>query len=104
MVQPPIIRLKGKVGESLSLECPHSSPKISSEWSRYDQPLLDRGKADGIRIESSAGGDTKSLRIPKVQLNHAGNYSCKWKELGREEQQFVVTVIRKKYHPRSSSL
>lgn len=67
------------------------SPPIPILWKRYELDLSTLNQEDEIRVFSDG-----TLFLNKIQLLHAGNYSCQAQRNDKVVQTHVLTVQSKK--------
>jgi len=68
-----LIRLTARVGDNVEMKCDVTgSPPPPIEWHRNGADLSTGSPDDDVRIFSDG-----SLYLTRIQLVHAGNYSCR---------------------------
>lgn len=82
-----INRISAKVGDNVEIRCDVSgNPPPPIVWKRYSADLTTLGDED-VRVFSDG-----SLYLTKVQLVHAGNYTCRALRNSEVTQTHVLTV------------
>jgi len=82
-----INRISAKVGDNVEIRCDVSgNPPPPIVWKRYSADLTALGDED-VRVFSDG-----SLYLTKVQLVHAGNYTCRALRNSEVTQTHVLTV------------
>lgn len=80
-------RISAKVGDNVEIRCDVSgNPPPPIIWKRYSADLTTLGDED-VRVFSDG-----SLYLTKVQLVHAGNYTCRALRNSEVTQTHVLTV------------
>jgi len=82
-----INRISAKVGDNVEIRCDVSgNPPPPIIWKRYSADLTSLGDED-VRVFSDG-----SLYLTKIQLVHAGNYTCRALRNSEVTQTHVLTV------------
>jgi len=82
-----INRISAKVGDNVEIRCDVSgNPPPPIVWKRYSADLTTLGDED-VRVFSDG-----SLYLTKIQLVHAGNYTCRALRNSEVTQTHVLTV------------
>jgi len=85
-----INRISAKVGDNVEIRCDVSgNPPPPIVWKRYSADLTTLGDED-VRVFSDG-----SLYLTKIQLVHAGNYTCRALRNSEVTQTHVLTVHSK---------
>lgn len=85
-----INRISAKVGDNVEIRCDVSgNPPPPIVWKRYAADLTTLGDED-VRVFSDG-----SLYLTKIQLVHAGNYTCRALRNSEVTQTHVLTVHSK---------
>lgn len=80
-------RISAKVGDNVEIRCDVSgNPPPPIVWKRYSADLTTLGDED-VRVFSDG-----SLYLTKIQLVHAGNYTCRALRNSEVTQTHVLTV------------
>lgn len=67
-----ITRISATVGDNVEIKCDVSgSPPMPIVWKRFEVDLSSLNQEDQVRVFSDG-----TLYLNKIQLLHAGNYSC----------------------------
>lgn len=83
-------RISAKVGDNVEIRCDVSgNPPPPIVWKRYSADLTTLGDED-VRVFSDG-----SLYLTKIQLVHAGNYTCRALRNSEVTQTHVLTVHSK---------
>lgn len=85
-----INRISAKVGDNVEIRCDvNGNPPPPIVWKRYSADLTTLGDED-VRVFSDG-----SLYLTKIQLVHAGNYTCRALRNSEVTQTHVLTVHSK---------